>query len=613
MGANFRVIDQQIWLDANELRKCSVKDHWSQWQESVSLTNNFELTGVGRPLIQVNETKQGAKLDLFYLTEIGFHAAPSNIQRDWDHFVVDSFIVPIHNAELRLIIDIYVENDARPGTAVSLASLFKMLQTFNAIGLKVSAPNSLDSLTKFEPRASNLSRLRGTPFPYQKTGIDWLTDYFDNSLGAMLCDEMGLGKTFQALGLMAHVLEKPGLQPILLIVPASLVENWKKEFATFLPEAQFELHMGPLRKTVARDLGDKSIVITTYETLVRDFSLFSEISFQLVLADEAQALKSRLSKRHRAVRDIQARSKVLITGTPVENKLKDLLALVEIIHPGLLGDADTFEELIEDTPEEARELGELASPLILRRKVTEVAKDLPELVEIDTPLLPSYELSRTYGHVLDRSQELVGQTSFLATLTALTQVCCHPKLVSPEVNDPDSIKFSRLYTILRELQISNEDKAIVFTTYIGSIDLIIAFINKHFGTEVCESIDGRTSPTERQKIVDKFNLADGFKVLVVNPKAGGTGLNITGANHVIHFNRQWNPAVEAQATARAYRRKQTKPVFVHKFFYVGTVEEVIHERLISKSELAEAALEDAENSIDKETRERILTLRPLIK
>ena len=593
------------------LTKSSVSLHWADWQESIELMGEFEVTGVGRPHIEVIETAEGASLNLLYMTEVGFHLAPTTVQSDWDHIVVDDFIIPIHNSELRLVLEIFEENSSKLGQIVSLAALFKMLTTFNLVGLKVSVPSSFESLTKFEPRSANLNHFHGQPFPYQQTGIDWLTDYFDNSLGAMLCDEMGLGKTFQAIGLIAHVLEGEPSKPILLVVPASLVENWRKEFGSFLPGAELVEHLGPLRRTNAKDLASNRIIVTTYETLVRDSSLFQEIDFELVVADEAQNLKSRDSKRHQVVRELSCSSKVLVTGTPVENRLQDLVALVEIVQPGLFGDPEVFDELITDTPEEARELGRLASPLILRRRVSEVASDLPELIEIDTPLQPSHQLSRVYSDFLDQKMQN-GSQSFLGTLTALTQICCHPKLVIKGENDHESTKFFRLQSILGELESNNEDKAIIFTTYIGSIDLLYAFIRKHFG-QVVETIDGRTKPEERQQIVDDFNSAEGFRVLIVNPKAGGTGLNITGANHVIHFNRQWNPAVEAQATARAYRRKQTKPVFVHKFYYLGTVEEVINDRLSSKTELAESALAEAENSIDSETRKRMLTIRPSTK
>ena len=611
MGNNFKVSEQQVWVDGSSVSKSSVSLHWADWQESIDLMEKFEVTGVGRPHIEIVETEEGASLNLLYMTEVGFHLAPVSIQRDWDHIVVDDFIVPIHNSELRLILEIFEENSSKLGEVVSLAALFKMLTAFNLVGLKVSVPNSFESLTKFEPRSANLSHFHGQPFPYQQTGIDWLTDYFDNSLGAMLCDEMGLGKTFQAIGLIAHVLERESTKPILLVVPASLVENWRKEFHSFLPGAELVEHRGPLRRTNAKDLAANRIIVTTYETLVRDSSLLQQIDFELVVADEAQSLKSRDSRRHQVVRALSCNSKILVTGTPIENRLQDLVALVEIVQPGLFGDPELFDELIDDTPEEARELGRLASPLILRRRVSDVASDLPELIEIDTPLQPSHQLSKAYTDFLDQKMQ-DGSQSFLGTLTALTQICCHPKLVIEGENDHESTKFFRLQSILGELQSHNEDKAIIFTTYIGSIDLLNAFIRKHFG-QVVQTIDGRTKPEERQQIVDGFNSAEGFRVLIVNPKAGGTGLNITGANHVIHFNRQWNPAVEAQATARAYRRKQTKPVFVHKFYYLGTVEEVIHDRLSSKTELAESALEEAENSIDSETRKRILTIRPSTK
>lgn len=606
----FQVKDERLWaLSEGDLEVSTVTQHWKDWLIAEEVVSVLEPVGVGRPKINFIETSQGAIVQLVFLSEVGEHVAPQGFDQTWDHFIDDGFLVPLRHQEVSVIFELLAAAGVRLGSPISLSQLFRLLVEFRGVGIEFDVPSSFEELTKFEPKAANLEEFTGTPYQYQKVGIDWLTDYFDSGLGALLCDEMGLGKTFQAIGLIGHALSVANSR-VLVIVPATLVENWRKEFAQFLPTIEPYVHQGPIRAARLQEIEKEAVTITTYDTLLRDASLFASIPFSLIVCDEAQALKSRLSRRHEVVKSLNSTSKVLVTGTPLENKLTDLVALVDIVQPGLLGDPGTFEEMVEDTPHEAREVGKLASPLILRRRVAEVAKDLPELVTIETPMHPTAELAEIYNEVRMQSLGSERQKSFLATLTALTQVCCHPKLVVPGARDPQNSKFARLYAILSELADANQDKVIIFSTFIESIDLIAAFVRRHFGESSCLTIDGRVSPRERQSLVDAFNSSSGFKALIVNPKAGGTGLNITGANHVVHFNRQWNPAVEAQATARAYRRKQEKPVFVHKFFYIGTVEEVISERLAKKSGLADAALEDAEQAIDSETKEKLMSICP---
>lgn len=607
---DFEIRQDRVWLvSENTAAPTKVSEHWQSWQSDHGLPSGLETLGVGRAIVTFAETNVGATVNLHFLTEVGMHFPPSEFDDGWDHFIDNDFLVPVRPGEVEAIFYVLGQNSAKLGKAITLSTLFRLLVEFRQVGISIDVPASFERLTKFEPKAANLDLFQGSAYQYQSVGIDWLTDYFDNGLGALLCDEMGLGKTFQAIGLIAHALMGSDT-PVLIVAPATLVENWKNELAMFLPSVAIHEHLGSLRAAYVNDLKNHRVILTTYDTLIRDASLFQELEISLILCDEAQALKSRHSQRHQAIRSLSCRSKVLITGTPVENRLTDLVALVDIVHPGLLGDPELFEELLVDTPNEAREIGQLASPLILRRRVSEVAQDLPALIEIETPLVPSQELAEHYDAFWRRNSSSVPKSSFLATLTALTQICCHPKLVIEGAQDSGSTKFDKLYTILSELNDIDEDKVIIFSTYLDSIDLIVGFVSRHFGPARVASIDGRLPPNRRQGIVDSFNNEPGFKVLVINPKAGGTGLNITGANHVVHFNRQWNPAVEAQATARAYRRKQEKPVFVHKFYYLGTVEEVIHERLAMKSELADAALEDAEAGIDPETKEKMLAIRP---
>lgn len=611
-GQVFEVSGHRVVLKEGPsgLNDSLVARFWDSWVSNGIENLPLELTGLATLRVGFRETDQRINLMITFETEIGRFNAPKELDETWDHFVDPSqVLVPLRTNEIQVFFEILHDLEIRITEGVSIAKVFRLIVELRNAGIDCDLPDDFGLLTKLEPAEANTGALVGTPYAYQSTGINWLTDYFDNGLGALLCDEMGLGKTFQAIGLISHAVDCNREMKILIVTPASLVANWTKELKQFLPSVAFDVHVGPLRAAKASDF-QTQIVLTTYETLIRDRFLISELKLILVVADEAQALKNFRSQRHIAVRNLKCTSKVLITGTPVENKLTDLSALVNIVHPGLLGSPEDFVEMIEDTPAEARELGRLASPMILRRRVAEVAKDLPELVMVDTPLAPSPDFSEVYESLRLSS---LGKPSgaFLGLLTKLSQACCSPQLIEPGFRDPFDTKISRLMEILSEIQEIGDDKVLIFSTFTDSIDMLIGHVRRAFGNESAAFIDGRVTPSERQDLVDSFNSASGFKALIINPKAGGTGLNITGANHVIHFNRQWNPAVEAQANARSYRRKQEKTVFVHRFYYLGTVEEVMHERLRSKLDLADAALEFSEQTFDLETQTKFLTISPL--
>ena len=587
-----------------------ISRYWESWTSHGVEGLSVELAGLASMRVGFQELGGKIHLNLAFDTDLGSFQPPAEFEKGWDHFVDETdVLIPLRVNEVALFFEILSDLNIEKSDPISIATLFRLIVELRNAGIDCDLPEDFGQITKLEPKSARSDLLVGSPYPYQRAGIDWLTDYFDNGLGALLCDEMGLGKTFQALGLIAHALiSKKGT--VLVVAPASLAANWAKEFRQFLPSVEFDVHVGPLRPAKASDFKTR-VVLTTYETLIRDRFLLNELDLMLVIADEAQALKNFRSQRHMAVKNLTCPSKVLVTGTPVENKLADLAALVNIVHPGLLGHPEDFAEMIEDTPAEAKDLGRLASPMILRRRVTEVAKDLPEIVLIDTPIAPSMKFSESYELM---RQSCIGKPpgAFLGLLTKLSQTCCSPLLTDKAFKDPEDTKNARLMEILSEISSIGEDKVIIFTTFTLSIDMLVGIIGRTFGASSVSYIDGRISPNDRQVLVDEFNSVAGFKVLIINPKAGGTGLNITGANHVVHFNRQWNPAVEAQANARAYRRKQEKTVFVHRFYYLGTVEEVMHERLQLKLDLADAALEESERTFDLETQTKYLSISPLI-
>jgi SNF2 family DNA or RNA helicase len=434
--------------------------------------------------------------------------------------------------------------------------------------------------------------LTANPYAYQKTGIRWLCDMARESIGGILADEMGLGKTLQIIALILTEINS-GRKPNLVICPSTLMENWRREIKKFAPEINPIIHHGSTRTGWPDSLAACDVVITTYETTMRDESLFSMVNWGIIILDEAQAIKNPTAEKTKIVKGLRRRVSFAVTGTPVENSLEDLWSILDFSLPGFLGSIAEFKSRFQDNIESADTLRRLTDPLILRRRVADVASDLPPRIDIETPLVLNeleaieYEALRTPE---DANQATGAQ---LAKLTHLRQFCCHPDIVTS--NDEISLgrlaafsKIERLSQIISEVSLSRE-KMLIFTSYTKMANSLANFIQKTHTYPVW-LINGEIPPRDRQGIVDKFSKTDGPAILVINPKAGGSGLNITEANHVVIYNPEWNPALEMQSIARAHRRGQKRPVTVHYLYYINTVEEAIVEVSRQKRELANAAV-----------------------
>ena len=437
----------------------------------------------------------------------------------------------------------------------------------------------------------------GTLFPYQKNGLRWLTTITSQEIGGILADDMGLGKTIQILALIATESFERRV-PSVVVAPSTLLENWRREIARFAPSLRALIHSGAGRTGFPSELSTNDVVLTSYDTLIRDLSLFRTIDWNIVVLDEAQAIKNPKTRRASAVRRLPRRVGIAVTGTPVENRLRDLWSITDFAVPGFLGTQAGFESTFQDDAHAAESLAPLVSPILLRRRVTDVANDLPERIEIPQALELDQRQAEAYDAIRQAIVDEYGDRATLVALTRLRMFCTHPNLVGSAENDPtaESTKYQRLTEILEEI-FSNAEKAVLFTSFNKMSDLAVVDISLRFG--VCAfSIDGRTPIEDRLPTVDKFSDTVGGAVLVLNPRAAGTGLNITAANHVIHYNLEWNPAIEDQASARVYRTGQTRPVTVHRLFYVNTVEEIIDERLKRKRNLAATAVVGTDGSND---------------
>ena len=336
-------------------------------------------------------------------------------------------------------------------------------------------------------------------------------------------------------------------------------------------------------------LAEYDVVVTSYDTIVRDSGMFGMIEWPTVILDEAQNIKNPDATRTKTVKAIRRRSSFAVTGTPVENRLSDLWSITDFVMPGYLGSLRTFQADYGNEVEGAARLEQLVSPIMLRRRVSAVAKDLPQRIDIPQAIELEASEAEIYESIRSDIFSKHGAAATLVSLTKLRMFCAHPSLADSQIRaDLRFSKLDRLYELVEEIFAFGE-KVIIFTSYTGMADIISRGIEKDHGIFV-RTLDGRTPIPDRQDLIDAFSNLSGPAALILNPKAGGSGLNITAANHVIHYNLEWNPALEDQASARAYRRGQELPVTVHRLFVASTVEEVVDDRVSRKRQLSGAAV-----------------------
>jgi len=462
-----------------------------------------------------------------------------------------------------------------------------------------------DGLARIDPGKS----LQGTLRPYQLAGVQWLYLLTQLRLGACLADDMGLGKTIQVLSLLLMLKNEAGdkRKPCLLVAPASLLANWASEIARFAPSLKARVahpSAAPAEKLNADNpadadmLADVDLVITSYGFLARSPWL-GTAPWQLVVLDEAQAIKNPAAKQTKMVKQLRADTRIALTGTPIENRLGDLWSIFDFINPGLLGSSKQFSSFVKglaDRPQGTYgPLRELVRPYILRRLKTDknVITDLPDKTEVKAFCALSRKQAALYQQTVEelarRLEDVDGierRGMVLAFLMRLKQICNHPSqwIGDGAWAEKDSGKFARLRDIV-EVIAARQEKALIFTQFRETTAPLAAFLGSVFGRAGLV-LHGETEVKKRKELVHRFQEDENIPFFVLSLKAGGAGLNLTAASHVIHFDRWWNPAVENQATDRAFRIGQTRNVLVHKFICRGTVEDKIDQMIESKKQLA---------------------------
>lgn len=457
--------------------------------------------------------------------------------------------------------------------------------------------------------------LHGTLRPYQERGYQWLAALSGLGFGVCLADDMGLGKTIQVITcLLDQALTAPPgekREPVLILCPTSLLGNWQRELQRFAPSLSVHIHHGGRRvrgEGFIKLAASHEIVLTTYHLAGRDSEDLTGVRWSTVVLDEAQYIKNHRTKQAQSVMKLSAPHRIAMTGTPVENRLGELWSIFHFLNPGYLGSYHSFRQryVSGEGGERLQELHRLVSPFLLRRLKSDpdISKDLPEKLELKTYCPLTQTQAALYQGVVDDMLGVIGERSgmarrglVLSSLTKLKQICDHPQLFRKEegrgLRSEQSGKMEVMFEVLDSIAELGES-ALIFTQYVAMGELLVSRLAKRYGKEPL-FLHGGIPKRERDEMVHDFQEGEGSAFFVLSLKAGGVGLNLTRANHVVHYDRWWNPAVENQATDRAFRIGQHKNVQVHKLICQGTLEERIDELIERKRSLSEQVVGSGEN------------------
>lgn len=519
------------------------------------------------------------------------------------------------------------------GGGITARDLFRtMLGGEDVFGVDIDSVETdgwiSDALARLQSR-TEISRLPVPPSfvgelrPYQVRGYSWLAWMKEMGFGACLADDMGLGKTIQLIAVLLRLKSEGVTGPSLLICPTSVVGNWRREIAKFGPQLSVMVHHGPDRlsgEEFSEEAAKHDIVISSYALCYRDLETLKPVRWNVLALDEAQYVKNSGAKQSQAVRQLTSQFRVALTGTPVENRLAELWSIMDFLNPGYLGTKEHFRRAYslpierQNDADATSRLRSMVQPFVLRRLKTDssIITDLPEKWEMKVYCPLTTEQATLYEAVVQDSLKQIEESDgierkgvILATLMKLKQVCNHPSqfLKDGSKLDGRSGKLSRLTEMLREVVDAGES-ALVFTQFAEMGEMLQGYVRNTLGAKAL-FLCGGTPAKARDEMVSSFQDPHGPQVFVLSLKAGGVGLNLTRASHVFHFDRWWNPAVENQATDRAFRIGQMKNVQVHKFICEGTIEERVDEQMERKKQLAENVIGAGENWITELSTEQL--------
>ena len=600
-------------LDDDKITRLSAMDIWKNENDSLPVFPSIKDIGLfvsnmtAMPEVKIipSPTSDFGKLQLYVRDDL-FNEVGLKDGHLSDHVVIGNEWIPFTPELLPALINKLDDADVEIGRDLTLIEYLRCIRDFNGEEwfedkLIVNARTLSDTALSL-PSEVTTPLFTGNLYDYQRKGSNWLVEVMSQGAGAVLGDTMGLGKTIQVIKVMCVLLNRKPDARILIVCPSSLVENWTREIAKFSEGIEVIQHIGSERTGDYRRLTE-SVVITTYDVARIDSPVLAQITWDLMVLDEAQFIKNPSAQRTKRIKEIPRHIGLAVTGTPFENHVSDIWSIFDFCLPGFLGTRGSFESRFKDDEYSASVLGEMISPLLLRRRLEDVPNDLPDMIKIPMPIKLSMREAEAYEFKKEHYMNSVGALGAIGNL--------RKDLARPGW-DQDCIttqKYDYLQMVLQELTLTGE-KMIVFTDQFIAIGEIVRWCSMELGVPTFE-LHGKVPATQRQEIVDNFSNVVGSAVLVCNPKVGGTGLNIVEASHVFHFSMQWNPAVIDQATARSYRRGQKKNVVVYYPYYVSTIEEYMWDRVANKRVLADRAVQVNEGeTINKNELIAALSLNP---
>lgn len=590
--------DLSILSLSPEPLKINAKVDFDKNMETFSLEFYFS---VGKKKIFYEELEEYFKTGRKYYHQIGY----GFVEVPAPEMVMINKSLNSFDAVKDVIGEIYHIKTFRAGILAELADIgveFKMSKKFQKFWDQISTFNTMEEI----PLPQGLN---GELREYQAKGLSWLWFLYNYGLNGILADDMGLGKTIQTLALIQKAKEdKKTHAPSLVICPTTVIFNWENEISKFTPNLKVVTLSGATRSSLFKEIKKADIVITSYALVRRDIEELKKYNFRFIILDEAQNIKNASSLTAQSVKQLKGTHRFALSGTPIENRLSELWSIFDFLMPDFLYDENEFDYRFitpimerEDKTVGAR-LKSQIYPFILRRMKRDVAKDLPDKVENIAYCEMTDEQRELYMQVLEETKKEIfdvapgditkNRMSIFAALLRLRQICCHPTLIDKkkELMAIESGKFEKLKVMLKEI-ISEGHRVLLFSQFVEMLDIVRTWLIKK-GIKH-EYLTGKTK--DRKDCVERFNNDSSIPIFLISLKAGGTGLNLTGADYVIHYDPWWNPAVEDQATDRAYRIGQTKKVFVYRIITKGTVEEKIQKLKAKKRDLVDSVI-----SVDRE-------------
>lgn len=597
----YKILDRRI-VSQETNRPVEIENFAEDQNNSRDL--GIEILNYASPVVQISLSDTSDFQVKIHAESDGFRATfRSNEELVYDHLVDGSYAFPLDPTPFQEL-EYSIRNLGIPVSGDMAYSGFRAVTRLKAqTGVRVELDEGVESELPQKFAAGRLSLLDTQLWEYQESGFSWMANLWDMGLGGILADEMGVGKTLQMLALAAHVNKnKPSRKPILVILPNNLLLTWARETVRHAPKlaAITHLHSGAERAKDFRFLESQDLIFTTYSMVSQDIDFLSLIDWELVICDEAHWAKDPNSLRTQAVKQLRSRTFFLATGTPVQNRLLDLWNLIDIVDRGLLGSFESFQATCTDSPGEARMLGSLVEHRLLRRTQAQVGLEIPESIEKTIPLALSKDELATYKEIRSGVHPDFMGARGRGLIWPQRQFCAHTGFLSRARQQAAGEKSSYLVSEFEKI-VARGEKAIGFVADCNEARVLYSeLISDNFPDVFCAVIDGTTPQELRYGILERFKSHVGAGMLFLNPVVSGEGETIVEANHVFHLNPGWNPAKLDQSSFRVKRPGQVRTVFIHRLFYVDTLEEALMDLIESKREISEAALEAAQNRLDED-------------